>query len=1280
MVKKVIGLLLVICLVTGMMPMMAEETVRAETQCLSDEAQCQQMYKGSNINAQNYGNSYPYWSSPIESYLVPMSDGGVIRVQAGGETEGLLVEYYDASHKVQTSRTKLIAEELPIFGGFYAASDGYYVLTGQENPSEDAEVEVYRITKYDTDWNRIASDGLKDCNTTIPFSAGCARMEAYGGYLLIRTSHQMYRSADGLKHQANVTIQLDTRTVKITDSFTRVMNSSVGYVSHSFNQFLHIEDGHIVAVDHGDAYPRSVVLIKYPSDVSFGKFVTSDCSAIDVMEFPGEIGANDTGASVGAFEISDSSYLIAGNSGIKGETIGETHNIFVAAVDKETDKVTTNWLTDYAEGDGTTSTPHMVRLSDDCFVVLWSRGDSVYYTAVNGQGQKSDIYSMKGELSDCAPVIVGDNITWYTWKDETISFYDINVAELSFNNKTVVEAGHRYEFLQAKDGIASLRCSVCGEEKQVATYTSYNVWWNEENGSGSYSSICSSTYKVGDNLYFLLKGIGFASSAELDREWTVEISDDSKAGCTMDYSNENGGGGHFTMLSPGEVIVSFFPRYNPDAKKTYKLTISSDPVTGIEISPSSMTLTEGETRQLEVNVQPVTADQSVTFSSSDESVATVSGQGVVTAVKAGKTTVTATAADGTHSAACTVTVSAHTHNMIYHEGFAATCTEAGQKAYYECQKCHKYYSDQTGDQEITNLEIQALGHSFTDYQFNEGSASCTEDGTETAKCDRCDVTDTKTAEGTKLGHSWNVVIDRPATEEQTGLKHEECTVCGVKGEETEIPMLDHTHVMTWHEGMEATCTEAGKKAHYECSKCNKFYSDETGNLEITDLEIPALGHSFNDYRFDEGSASCTKDGTETAKCSRCDATDTRTAEGTKLPHQLSEWVTVNPTCTEDGSRSRSCANCDYIESEKIESPGHSWNKWIRDKEPDCTTEGSESRICSVCEVTESRVVNAIGHKWSAVMEWAEDYSSVEVTATCENDPAHVERIEDATITVQDTSTCAEAGVITYIGTVTLPDGATFTDIKTAEGIALGHSFSYYVLNGDGTETAKCDRCIESYTRKSKIQITDKTDANVTVNVGGLDLNQIVDNLSEHNVEVILHQETASEKNVTSLKEKVDAGYEAVNIYEIRLLLRVDGENNVEITEGFGSICLNLSAGKGSAGKKVIVYQLHGNEIITHKDLTADAEGNVKLEIDKLSSFLVAVEKQEQMSSDNNNNNNGNNNNNKGSEGKKPEPISEGTVIVAPETGEDAHWILWMTVYMIGGVVCVTLASTRRKQK
>ncbi|MCD8045942.1 MAG: cadherin-like beta sandwich domain-containing protein [Clostridiales bacterium] len=46
------------------------------------------------------------------------------------------------------------------------------------------------------------------------------------------------------------------------------------------------------------------------------------------------------------------------------------------------------------------------------------------------------------------------------------------------------------------------------------------------------------------------------------------------------------------------------------------------------------------------------------------------------------------------------------------------------------------------------------GHTFTNY-VSDGNAGCTENGTETAKCDYCDATHTRTETGSTTGHSWS---------------------------------------------------------------------------------------------------------------------------------------------------------------------------------------------------------------------------------------------------------------------------------------------------------------------------------------------------------------------------------------------------------------------------------------------------------------------------------------------------------------------------------------------
>ena len=75
----------------------------------------------------------------------------------------------------------------------------------------------------------------------------------------------------------------------------------------------------------------------------------------------------------------------------------------------------------------------------------------------------------------------------------------------------------------------------------------------------------------------------------------------------------------------------------------------------------------------------------------------------------------------------------------------------------------------------------------------------------------------------------------------------------------------------------ATCTAPGVRT-YTC----------TENPAHTRTEpIPALNHDFKTYIYDNN-ATCTQDGTETAKCERCNETDTRTAKGSKLTGNTAE--------------------------------------------------------------------------------------------------------------------------------------------------------------------------------------------------------------------------------------------------------------------------------------------------------------------------------------------------------------------------------------------------------
>lgn len=94
------------------------------------------------------------------------------------------------------------------------------------------------------------------------------------------------------------------------------------------------------------------------------------------------------------------------------------------------------------------------------------------------------------------------------------------------------------------------------------------------------------------------------------------------------------------------------------ADQTITITAPTVEATGITVTPETATVVRGSTTELTATLTPENATSEVTWSSSDEAIATVDQSGVVTGVKAGTATITATVEDTEPelSASCTVTV------------------------------------------------------------------------------------------------------------------------------------------------------------------------------------------------------------------------------------------------------------------------------------------------------------------------------------------------------------------------------------------------------------------------------------------------------------------------------------------------------------------------------------------------------------------------------------------------------------------------------------------------
>ena len=872
-------------------------------------AQCV-AYSGSNVNDQDYVQ----WSDTVKSYLTVCDNGNYMRVQSGAIEGKLLVEYY--SSDFEPLSTKLIDNELPIFGAFYDSGNNYYVLSGQENPKQNDSLEVFRITKYDKNWNKIKSCGLYGANTTVPFDAGSARMTHSGDHLLVRTCHEMYKSSDGNNHQANVTIEVDMPSMTITDSYTGVMNVDYGYVSHSFNQFIKTDGNHIVALDHGDAHPRSAVLVKYNSDFTTGKFFPSyfeQVSNIDVVTYPEYTAGhyNYTGAAIGGFDVSSSSYIVAQSTvDLDYINTSETRNVYVSAVSKDLSTNKLNKITSYAEGTASASAPQLVKINNNSFLLLWSRDTKVSCVKLNADGTvNGGIHTFEGSLSDCQPVIKNGRAVWYVYDKNNVTFNSLNLSNLDDIKTVDVKTGHDYEtkYASKTDGTVTQTCKSCGYVNKFTVPTSTTVYWRTDLSNTSFSSVLSKTqFSVGDSIDFWLYD---------DTDYTVEFSDRSMVSVNKleNYANDIR---RITFKNGGSLTVKIYPTYNPSVAKTYKFTCGCTSHTY-----GSAVITK----------QPTCTSE---------------GTKTKTCTQCGAT-VTETIAKLSHSYTTTVV--------------APTCTTNGYTL-HKCSVCGTSYKDNT---------TKATGHSYGNSVVTK-QPTCTSEGTAIKTCTKCNATFTETiaktshkyvdtvvaptctANGYTLhkcsvcgtsykdsttkapGHSYgNSVVTKQPTCTSEGTAIKTCTKCNATVTET-IPKTSHKYADTV---VAPTCTTNGYTLH-KCSVCGTSYKDST---------TKATGHSYGNSVVTK-QPTCTSEGTKTKTCTKCNATVTE-----KLPAKGHTAVTDKgypATCTTAGKTDGShCSVCNTVIKVQtvINATGHKSSGWIVDKAASIGVKGSKHKECTACK-------------------------------------------------------------------------------------------------------------------------------------------------------------------------------------------------------------------------------------------------------------------------------------------------------------------------------------------
>lgn len=167
---------------------------------------------------------------------------------------------------------------------------------------------------------------------------------------------------------------------------------------------------------------------------------------------------------------------------------------------------------------------------------------------------------------------------------------------------------------------------------------------------GNTNANAADTFVMKDGNDYYLAVFNYSANASADK--TVNLG---RAGLDAadSYTMQDLWTGEVSTIS-GTLALSL----QPTESKVVKLTAAPKKVTGVSLDKTELTLTAGETGKLTATLSPEeAANKAVHWTSSDTSVATVV-YGMVTAVNAGKTTITVETVDGGFKATAEVTVKA----------------------------------------------------------------------------------------------------------------------------------------------------------------------------------------------------------------------------------------------------------------------------------------------------------------------------------------------------------------------------------------------------------------------------------------------------------------------------------------------------------------------------------------------------------------------------------------------------------------------------------------------
>ena len=398
---------------------------------------------------------------------------------------------------------------------------------------------------------------------------------------------------------------------------------------------------------------------------------------------------------------------------------------------------------------------------------------------------------------------------------------------------------------------------------------------------------------------------------------------------------------------------------------TCKVTVVQ-PVTSISLNKTSLTLEALDTYQLKTTISPSTANnQTIAWSSSDESVASVDENGLVTAHKKGSATITVAAQDGSGvTKSCTVTVS---NNAVI-----ATAVE-------ELESSHNY------ENSCTDFWIYTL----------EGAASLA-------------VTfDDQTEIEEDFDFLYIYDVDGNEVGKYTGTELAGATVT-VPGNTVKIQLDSDDSGSAW--GFKVTSVQVAEEVVEKKEQTisgTKSYAKTTGDESFT-LDVKTSGDGTLEFVSDNTSVATVSSSGVVTIVGEGSAVITVTASETETYKSATMEITVavskkacehsnlelknqkDATCTSEGYTGDSyCISCGLLveTGEVIEKISHSWDDGKITAEAACTDDGVKAYTCTVCGEIKKESISATGHAYEEVITPAtmeEDGSIVECCKQCDD--------------------------------------------------------------------------------------------------------------------------------------------------------------------------------------------------------------------------------------------------------------------------------------------------------